>query len=145
MSRADNNKTAGAVTLTTVGDDQAAFDQLPPWIRRAVGENVDKVNSVQVLAFLRSIERQVREFGGHSMEAEVWTMRKLLARESQEIDAFSEMYRAKYGRPTAHVGADATVQRYGSRDPKPPRRLRAGLLRRVPPAIRGMLVIQEAA
>lgn len=105
---------SGATTLRQARiADLDALEQLPTPIRFLINELAIKLSAGSVLAYYRDIARQARDKGGSPYDAEVWTCRKLAAIEADDIDAFGAAYRAQYLAPLPHLGADATVQRYG--------------------------------
>ncbi len=104
----------GATTLRQARiADMDALEQLPGPVRFLLNELAIKLSAGTVLAYLRSIARQARQFGGSEYEAEVWTCRKLAAIEADDIDAFGAEYQAQYRFALPHIAAGATVQRYG--------------------------------
>lgn len=93
--------------------DAAALEALPEAVRAALNELTINLSAASVLAYYRDVERQACQFGGSPYDAEVWTLRKLAAIEAGDLDAFAEQYQRGYKAPLPHVGAQATVLRYG--------------------------------
>jgi hypothetical protein len=94
------------------GDDWAAFEALPPAIRRRIHEHAYDAWAVNALILFRAFRRQT----GSSARAERRLLRWFDQCEAQEFAAFAEAHRQRTGRDAAHWAAQATVQRYGSHD-----------------------------
>jgi hypothetical protein len=89
------------------GDDWAAFDALPPAIRRRLQGHAYDGWSVNALMLWRSFRRQT----GSSARAERRLLRYLDECEALERDAFADAYRQQTGADLPHVAARATVLR----------------------------------
>lgn len=90
------------------GDDWAAFDSLPPAVRRRLQEHAYDgwaVNAVMKL-------REFRLKKASSALAERAMLRFLDECESLEREAFDAEHRQRHGAPLPHVAANATVVRY---------------------------------
>ena len=86
------------------GDDWAAFDALPPAIRRRLYEHAYDAWAVNALILWRGFRRQT----GSSARAERRLLRYLDTCEALERQAFA----AAQGEVLPHVAAGATVLRY---------------------------------
>lgn len=91
------------------GDDWAAFDALPPVIRRRIHEHAYDAWAVNALIAWRAFRRQT----GSSDRAVRRLLRWLDACETDERAAFAAAYRRQTGAELPHLGARAAVQRYG--------------------------------
>jgi hypothetical protein len=96
--------------------DMAALEALPASLRWLLNELTICLSAGTVLAYLRSIERQARQYGGSAFEAEAWTLRKLAQIEADDLDAFDLRYREQCGYPLPHIAAGVSVLRYGPRE-----------------------------
>ena len=91
------------------GDDWAAFDALPPVIRRRMHEHAYDAWAVNALMLWRAFRRKT----GSSARAERRLLRYLDTCEALEREAFA----LAQGAPLPHVAAGATVLRYGQASP----------------------------
>ncbi|MFC3030208.1 MULTISPECIES: DUF6525 family protein [Roseomonadaceae] len=89
------------------GDDWAAFDALPPAIRRRLGDHAYDGWAVNALMLWQSFRRQT----GSSARAERRLLRYLDDCEARERTAFAEGFRKATGTPLPHVAAGVTVLR----------------------------------
>lgn len=92
--------------------DMAALELLPQALRQLLNELNIALSAVTVLAFYRDICRQASS----NYEAEVYTSRKLVAIEDEELHRFAAEYRSRHRQEHPHTAADASVLRYGSTD-----------------------------
>jgi hypothetical protein len=90
------------------GDDWAAFDALPPAIRRRLHEHAYDAWSVNALVLWRTFRRQLAS----SARAERRLLRYLDECEALERDAFAGNHAARWKAALPHVAARATVLRY---------------------------------
>lgn len=90
------------------GDDWAAFDALPPSVRRRLHEHAYDAWTVNALMLWRIFRRQLAS----SARAERRLLRYLDECEEIERETFAKAYRAALGVCLPHVAAGATVQRY---------------------------------
>lgn len=90
------------------GDEWAAFDGLPPAVRRRLHEHAYDAWAVNAAIRLR----QLRFKKASSSRAEMSMMRFIDECERLEREAFDAEHRARHGVPLPHVTAKATVQRY---------------------------------
>jgi len=90
------------------GDDWAAFDALPPAVRRRLHEHAYDAWSVNALMLWRSYRRKL----ACSDKAEQRLLRYLDTCEALERVAFAETYRAVCGGTLPHLSARASVLRY---------------------------------
>jgi len=109
------------------GDAWAAFDSLPPAIRRHLQEHAYDPWAVNALALWRMFRRQA----GCPRRAERRLLRHMRECEAEELRTFAAAFQARYGTPYPHVAAQASVLRYASatagRPPAGTRRERAGI------------------
>jgi hypothetical protein len=91
------------------GDDWAAFDALPPAIRRRIREHAYDAWTVNALILWRAFRRQT----GSSARAERRLLRWLDECEALEREAFADAYRQATGCALPHAAARATVLRAG--------------------------------
>ena len=90
------------------GDDWAAFEALPPRIRRRIQEHAYDAWAVNALMLWRAFRRQT----GSSARAERRLLRWLDACEADERQAFAAAHRQRTGAELPHLAARASVQRY---------------------------------
>lgn len=90
------------------GDAWAAYDALPPRIRRRMQEHAYDAWAVNALALWRSFRRQLG-----SARAERRLLRYLDQCEALERDHFAALHARAHGTTLAHLGAGASVLRYG--------------------------------
>ncbi len=95
-----------AIWRRFAGDDWAAFDALPPAIRRRMQEHAYDPWAVNALILWRSFRRKL----GCSARAERRLLRYLDECEALEREAFAQ---ARLKGPLPHAAARATVLRYG--------------------------------
>jgi hypothetical protein len=91
------------------GDDWAAFDALPPAIRRRIHEHAYDAWAVNALILWRAFRRRT----GSSARAERRLLRHFDACEALEREAFAAAYRRTTGAELPHLAAGAAVLRYG--------------------------------
>lgn len=91
------------------GDDWAAFEALPPAIRRRLHEHAYDGWSVNALIMWRRFRRQLAS----SARAERRMLRYLDECERLEREAFAGTYRAVTGKRLPHLAASVSVLRYG--------------------------------
>lgn len=89
------------------GDDWAAFDALPPAIRRRLHQHAYDAWSVNALILWRRFRRRT----GSSARAERRLLNYLDDCEALEREAFAAAYRQATGCPLPHDAARATVLR----------------------------------
>jgi hypothetical protein len=89
------------------GDDWAAFDALPPSVRRRMQVHAYDAWSVNALMLWRSFRRRT----GSSARAERRLLRYLDECEALERQAFADAHRQATGCPLPHDAAGATVLR----------------------------------
>jgi hypothetical protein len=89
------------------GDDWAAFDALPPAIRRRLQAHAYDAWAVNALMLWRAFRRKYAS----SARAERRLLRYLDECEALERQAFAEAHRAGHGLPLPHVAAGASVLR----------------------------------
>lgn len=106
------------------GDDWAAFEALPPAVRRRMQEHAYDAWAVNALILWRMFRRQT----GSSARAERRLLRYLDACEALEREAFAEAYLRQCGVLLPHRAAAVGVQRYACRH---------GAARRVKPSPAG--------
>jgi hypothetical protein len=92
------------------GDDWAAFDALPPSIRRRLAEHAYDAWSVNTLI----LWRRYRRLHGTAEKAERALLRYLDFCERLERRAFAELYARDHGATLPHIAADVPVLRYDS-------------------------------
>jgi len=92
------------------GDDWAAFDALPPAVRRRLQEHAYDAWSVNALMLWRSFRCKL----ACSARADRRLLRYLDTCEALERAAFAETYRAACGSTLPHLAARASVLRYSS-------------------------------
>jgi len=92
------------------GDDWAAFDQLPPSIRRRLTEHAYDAWSVNTLM----LWRRYRRLHGSPEKAQRALLGYLDFCERLERRAFAEAYARNHGAMLPHIAADARVLRYES-------------------------------
>jgi hypothetical protein len=90
------------------GDDWAAFDQLPPAIRRRLTEHAYDAWSVNTLM----LWRRYRRLHGSAEKAQRALLRYLDFCERLERRAFAEAYAQDHGAILPHIAADVGVLRY---------------------------------
>lgn len=93
--------------------DMAALERLPRHVRWMLKEFNINLDVCAVEAYYLSIARQAQQAGGSAMDAEAWTLRKLMQIEASDIDKFSIIHKGRYGYPLPHVAAEVSVLRYG--------------------------------
>lgn len=93
------------------GDEWAAFEALPPAVRRRMHEHAYDAWTVNALFLWRMFRRQA----GSSARAERRRLRHLDACEALEREAFAETHRRRHGAPLPHLAARVSVQRYACR------------------------------
>jgi hypothetical protein len=93
------------------GDDWAAFDQLPPVIRRRLAEHAYDAWSVNALM----VWRRYRRLHGSAERGQRALLRYLDFCEKLERRAFAEIYARETGTTLPHVAADLPVLRYQAR------------------------------
>ena len=107
--RGGNDNTArDAIWRRFSGDDWAAFDALPPAIRRRLHEHAYDAWAVNALILWRSFRRKL----ACSARAERRLLRYLDTCEALERAAFADNHRAAYGCGLPHLAAGASVLRY---------------------------------
>jgi hypothetical protein len=89
------------------GSDWAAYDALPPAVRRRIHQHAYDAWSVNALILWRHFRRKT----ACSQRAERRLLRYLDECETLEREAFAEAYRRERGLPLPHVAARATVMR----------------------------------
>ena len=89
------------------GDDWAAFDALPPAIRRRLQSHAYDAWAVNALMLWRAFRRKAAS----SVRAERRLLRYLDECEALERDAFAAAHRQRCGLALAHVAAGASVLR----------------------------------
>ena len=89
------------------GDDWAAFEALPPAVRRRMQEHAYDAWAVNALFLWRAFRR-----AGGGARAERRLLRYLDECEALERAAFSDIFRREHGVPLPHIAAAATVLRY---------------------------------
>lgn len=89
------------------GDDWAAYDALPPAIRRRIQGHAYDAWSVNTLILWRRFRRQT----ACSKQAERHLLRYLDECEALEREAFADAYRRRHRLPLPHLAARATVMR----------------------------------
>ena len=94
------------------GDDWAAFDQLPPAIRRRLAEYAYDAWSVNTLI----LWRRYRRLHGTAEKAERVLLRYLDFCERLERRAFAEVYARDHGATLPHIAADVPVLRYSRKE-----------------------------
>ena len=92
------------------GDDWAAFDLLPPVIRRRLAEHAYDAWSVNALI----LWRHYRRLHGSAERAQRALLRYLDFCERLERRAFGETYAREHGTTLPHIAAHATVLRYAA-------------------------------
>ena len=90
------------------GDDWAAFDQLPPAIRRRLAEHAYDAWSVNTLI----LRRHYRRLHGSPEKAQRALLRYLDFCERLERRAFADAYAKDHGAMLPHIAADVPVLRY---------------------------------
>jgi hypothetical protein len=90
------------------GNDWAAFESLPPAIRRRMHEHAYDAWTVNALIMWRTFRRQLAS----STRAERRMLRYLDECEALERDAFAGAYKAATGLPLPHLAAGVPVLRY---------------------------------
>jgi hypothetical protein len=129
----DNDITARAgIWRELPGDRWAAFDALPPAIRRRIAEHAYDPWSVNALALWRAFLRRT----GSRERAERRLLRHIEECEALERANFAAAHRAAHGTPLPHEAARASVLRYcplpqsswGRSAPTPAARRRPGAL-----------------
>lgn len=90
------------------GDDWAAFDALPPAVRRRMREHAYDAWAVNALMLWRAFRRRTANSG----RAERRLLRYLDECEAMELRAFAEAFAAGHGAPLPHLAAGASVLRY---------------------------------
>ena len=90
------------------GDEWAAFDALPPVIRRRLHEHAYDAWAVNALMLWRSFRRQLAS----SVRAERRLLNYLDSCEALERDAFADRYWRRHGVALPHIAAGASVTRY---------------------------------
>jgi hypothetical protein len=93
------------------GDDWAAFDQLPPAIRRRLAEHAYDAWSVNTLI----LWRRYRRLHGSAEKAQRALLRYLDFCERLERRAFAEAYAGAHGATLPHIAAEVPVLRYAQR------------------------------
>lgn len=109
MSRAgENDGTARArIWRRLAGDDWAAYEALPPAIRRRLQQHAYDPWSVNALALWQHFRRRT----GDSRRAERRLLRHIEACEAREQADFARRYAARTGCPLPHCGARASTLR----------------------------------
>lgn len=93
------------------GDEWAAFDALPPAVRRRIHEHAYDAWTVNALVLWRRFRRQT----GCTARAERRLLRYLDECEALERAGFDGAHRRTHRAPLPHVAAGASVQRYAPR------------------------------
>lgn len=93
------------------GDEWAAFDALPPALRRRMHEHAYDAWAVNALKLWRAERRRLG-----SARAERRLLRWLDECETLERTAFAEAFQRKYGTALPHDAAQATILRGTGRD-----------------------------
>lgn len=105
----DNTRAARAFgPAVTAQQEFAAFDALPSEIREAVRQMTFSCSAYRIYQALNEMR-----VAGFPLVVATRLIRKGIAEaEADEIIDFSMHHQRKFGRATAHVAADATIQRY---------------------------------
>jgi hypothetical protein len=90
------------------GDDWAAYDALPPAVRRRLREQAYDAWSVNALVLWRIFRRQTAS----SARAERRLLNHLAECERIEATDFAAAHAARWGSPLPHAAAQASVLRY---------------------------------
>lgn len=90
------------------GDEWAAYEALPPAVRRRLQEHAYDAWAVNALILWRMFRRQTAS----SRRAERRLLRYLDACEMMERAAFAAVQQNRFGMPVPHIAARATVLRY---------------------------------
>jgi hypothetical protein len=93
------------------GDDWAAFDSLPPAIRRRMHEHAYDAWAVNALMLWRRFRRQLAS----SARGQRRLLNHLDDCETLEREAFADAYARQWGGTLPHLGAGASVLRYDAR------------------------------
>jgi hypothetical protein len=91
------------------GDDWAAYEALPPAVRRRIQEHAYDAWAVNAAMLWRSFRRQTAS----SVRAERRLLRYLDECEALERVAFADAFARAYGASLPHQAADVAVLRYG--------------------------------
>jgi hypothetical protein len=89
--------------------EMQAFEQLPDQLREIVQQNVTNLGAQSVLAFYRSIARQVGYLAAITI-----TARKLHKLENEEISVWAGRFRSRWNTVLPHIAANASILRYYS-------------------------------
>ena len=108
LCRPDNDTTVREdIWRRFEGSDWAAYEALPPAVRRRIHQHAYDAWSVNALILWRHFRRKT----ACSQRAERRLLRYLDECETLEREAFAEAYRREHGLPLPHVAARATVMR----------------------------------
>lgn len=88
--------------------DMAALEQLPPSLRRMLNELTIELSAYTVLLFYQDICSKASS----DHEAEVYTLRKLVQIESDDLTRFAAIYNERHRTQLPHDAADVSVLRY---------------------------------
>jgi hypothetical protein len=108
-SRTNDGTVRDAIWRRYAGDDWAAFDQLPPAIRRRLTDHAYDAWAVNALM----LWRHYRRLHGTVARAERALLRYFDFCERLERRAFAERYLRTHGTMLPHVAANLTVLRVG--------------------------------
>lgn len=99
------------------GDPMDAFDNLPQQLRQALAEAIVQWDPFHEAGRFKRLERLV----GYE-RAIIIQVTELRVADAEEIAEFSRAREKAHGRPTPHVAAGVTIQRYGPPGGRVPRR-----------------------
>ncbi len=111
MPRGNDHSPRHALWRRYSGDDWAAFDALPAAIRQRLHDHAYDAWTVNTLMLWRAFRRK-RDSAARAQGA---LLRYLDLCEQWEREAFAAAYRRAHGTVLPHLGAGASVQRYGAR------------------------------
>ena len=106
--RTNDGTIRDAIWRRYIGDDWAAFDQLPAAIRQRLAEHAYDAWSVNALM----LWRHYRRLHPTAERAQRALLRYLDFCERLERRAFADRYAQQHGEMLPHVAADVTVLRY---------------------------------
>ena len=95
------------------GDDWAAFDSLPPAIRRRLHEHAYDAWAVNALILWKIFRRQTAS----SARGVKRLLNHLRTCERLELEAFADAYSRRWGATLPHVAAQASTLRYRAHGP----------------------------
>ena len=93
----------------SIEQDFAAYDSLPPAVQRAIQESAFSACCDWVKMMFKACRK------AHPGAQEIVAALQLRRVEHDEIDAFSNQHRRRYGVPTPHAAAEVSIQRYHGR------------------------------